>query len=253
MIFKILRVVTEMFAKYKLERNKSLIKELKEYLERTGSTGCNYTDYFKLYQHIRKHKPLEILECGTGASTVIIAFALKENYDENKIKGRVTSMESHEKYFNMQKDIFPNYLLEYTEMVLSNTVEDYYSIFRGVRYEKIPEGRSYDFIFVDGPSYESKIDRTMTFNFDLIHIVRNSKTNLYAIVDKRISSCFVYQKIFGLDKVRYNAISHLCLVGPLNKYDLLDFDKNTPSKAFIKSFRFFGNSKLNFYFTKTDD
>ena len=138
-------------------------------------------------------------------------------------------------------------------MLLSNTVEDYYSIFRGVRYEKIPEGRSYDFIFVDGPSYESKIDSTMTFNFDLIHIVRNSKTNLYAIVDKRISSCFVYHKIFGLDKLRYNAISHLCLVGPVNKYDLLDFDKNIPSKAFTKSFRFLGNSKLNFHLTKSND
>lgn len=250
MIFKILRVLFEKFSKYKLERNKLLIKELNEYLNRTGSTGCNYTDYFKLYQHIRKHKPTEILECGTGVSTVLIAFALKENYDENKIRGRVTSMESYQKYFDMQKHIFPTQLLEYTEFILSDTVEDYYSIFRGIRYENIPKERNYDFIFVDGPNYESKIDKTMTFNFDLIHVVRNSKTNLFAIVDKRISSCFVYQKIFGLNKVRYNAISHLCSVGPLNKYDLLDFDKSTPSKAFTKSFKFYGNSKLNFILNK---
>ena len=253
MIFKILRVIIEKFAKYKLERNKLLIKELNEYLKKTGSTGCNYTDYFMLYKHIRKHKPLEILECGTGASTVLIAFALNENYDDYKIKGRVTSMESHEKYFNMQKNIFPTYLLEYTEFILSDTVEDYYSIFRGVRYDNIPKGRSYDFIFVDGPSYKSKIDQTMTFNFDLIHVVRNSKKGLYAIVDKRISSCFVYQKIFGLNKVKYNAVSHLCFIGPINKDDLMAFDKTMPSKAFTNSFRYFGNSKLNFIFKKASD
>ena len=36
MIFKILRVIIEKFAKYKLERNKLLIKELNEYLKKTG-------------------------------------------------------------------------------------------------------------------------------------------------------------------------------------------------------------------------
>ena len=49
------------------------------YLEKSVSTGCDYVDYLALYNHVRKHKPQYVLELGTGVSTVVLAYALREN------------------------------------------------------------------------------------------------------------------------------------------------------------------------------
>ena len=70
---------TEKYAKFYLSREKRLWKELAEYNKKTESTGCSYTDYFFLYRLIRKHKPTQVLECGTGVTTLVIAYALNQN------------------------------------------------------------------------------------------------------------------------------------------------------------------------------
>src|SRR3546814_15369311 len=54
----------------------------------------SYSDYLTLYEQVRAHRPREILECGTGISTVVLAQALRENAAEiGQAPGRVTSME----------------------------------------------------------------------------------------------------------------------------------------------------------------
>ena len=42
------------------------------YLSKTESTGCSWSDYAALYRRIRTLRPREVLECGTGVSTVVI-------------------------------------------------------------------------------------------------------------------------------------------------------------------------------------
>tara|TARA_Y100000991_G_scaffold210160_1_gene191154 strand:- start:274 stop:1071 length:798 start_codon:yes stop_codon:yes gene_type:complete len=231
-----------------LKNNKGLWTELNNYLLKSKSTGCNISDYWEIYNYVRKNKPKEILECGTGVSTVVMAYALIENEREG-FKGRITSMESINEYLLMAKKLLPENMTKYVDFVLSLVIQDNYLFYRGMRYEKIPDDRNYDFVYVDGPSYFCPIDGSVTFDFDLIHVLKNSNINISAIVDKRVTSCYVYQKILGIKKVKYNAITHLGFIGPCNKFDLLNFNKNEPSSVFVKSYSNFFNTKLNFNLT----
>ena len=232
-----------------LKKNKDLWIELNNYLEKSKSTGCNISDYWEMYNYVRKHKPAEILECGTGVSTVVMAYALIENEKEG-YKGRITSMESIDKYLVMAKNLLPKHMNKYVDFVLSPVIEDTYALYRGMRYEKIPMDRNYDFVYVDGPSYYCPKDGSVTFDYDLLYIIKNSSTNVSAMIDKRVSSCYVFQKVLGKEIVKYNAIIHLGFVKPCNKYDLLNFNKNEPSSVFIKSFSNFFNTNLNFNLTE---
>lgn len=77
-----LRKLAQINAERMLRKNAELWAALKEYLKKSESTGCGYIDYAFLYKTIRSAKPVEILECGTGVSTLIIAHALMENEKE---------------------------------------------------------------------------------------------------------------------------------------------------------------------------
>ena len=125
-----------------------------------------------------------MLELGTGASTIVIAHALKEIGG-----GTVTSMEESEEWYRHAVQNLPQGLP--VHIVLSKTVEDTFSIFRGIRYRDVPN-RPYDFIFVDGPAYKTST-RDVTFDFDLISVVANPPLRCAAIIDKRVSTCFVSQ------------------------------------------------------------
>jgi predicted O-methyltransferase YrrM len=228
-----------------LRRNARLYDELQLYLQRTGSTGCNYLDYWELYRAVRKRKPREILECGTGVSTVVLALALKENEEETGVPGRITSLEEEPRYFEDAKSLFPPAYAQYVELVLSPRIEDYYGMFRGVRYRDVPS-RPYDFVFIDGPNYLAPTDGSVTFDFDLLHLLRYAEHEVYAIIDKRVTTCFVLQRLLRPGLVRYVARKHLCFVGPASRRDIQYIDPKVPSAAFGDSFRTFGNSTLIF-------
>jgi predicted O-methyltransferase YrrM len=77
-----LRKMSQWRAQKALRRNAELWNALQDYLKNTKSTGCGYIDYACLYETVRRRKPVEVLECGTGVSTLIIAHALMENAAE---------------------------------------------------------------------------------------------------------------------------------------------------------------------------
>jgi hypothetical protein len=197
-------------------------RPLQGYLTLTRSTGCSLIDYWHLYAAIRRYRPQCVLELGTGASTIVIAHALLENGG-----GRVTSMEeSRDWYQHAQENLPPDLPVE---IVLSDTVEDCYSIFRGIRYRDIPD-RPYDFVFVDGPSYRTKTGE-VTFDFDLIAVVAKAERPLRALIDKRVSTCFVLQRILP-GKVRYAAHLGLGFVDAVTQADLREIDRTSPSRSF---------------------
>ena len=198
---KALRQYRKYRAKLFLRQTPELWSELHHYLQRTESTGCGYVDYAELYRLIRKNKPTEILECGTGVSTLVIAHALMENEANTGVRGRVTSMEEHARWLQMSRNLLPIRYAPYVDFVLSETTEDRYSLFRGMRYASLPE-REYDFVFVDGPSYVSPGDGGATFDFDLLHVLRGSRKLVSALVDKRVSTVFVLQQLLGTRKLR---------------------------------------------------
>jgi hypothetical protein len=194
---------------------------LQGYLARTRSTGCSFVDYWHLYDAVRKFRPKKILELGTGASTVVLGHVAKE------YGAKVTSMEESPQWHEHALENLPSGLP--VEIILSETVEDCYTIFRGMRYRNVPTD-SYDFVFVDGPSYRTRSGE-ITFDFDLIRIVANTVSPLRAIIDKRVTTCFVLQRLLP-GKVKYVRHLGLGFVGPVTKVDLIDVDRESPSRSF---------------------
>lgn len=243
------RRVIERRSRHEIKKNAGLWEVLQSYISKSGSTGCSYSDYWSLYCYLRRTKPEEILECGTGVSTVLMAYTLIENEREG-VKGYITSMESDDKYYEMARNLLPGGMVPYVEIINSPVVEDVYSLFRGVRYENIPMKKEYDFVYVDGPSYVAPSDNTLAFDFDYLHILKNAEKPVSAVIDKRVSTCYVLQKLLGTQKVTYNAIKHLGFVAPCRKSDIMHFDETTPSAAFDKSFKVIGNTELSLKLTK---
>jgi len=203
----------------KLRENKVLWNLLDEYIKSSNSTGCSYSDYLILYNYIRDYKPQEVLECGTGVSTLVMAYAMMENEKDGSPRGRITSMEELEGYYTLAQKLLPQSLKKYVEFVLSETVEDYYLLFRGMRYKDIPQ-RSYDFVFIDGPKTTSPRDKVKICDLDFVWIIEKSEKPVFAIVDKRVSTCWALQKILGNKMVRFDYEHRVGLIGPCSKKDL---------------------------------
>lgn len=211
-------------AEKKIQANHPLWDLLKAYIEKSPSTGCSFSDYFVLYNYVRKHKPKEILECGTGMSTIVLASALKENYQDGGVKGRVASMEENAEYYEKAVSLFPDSLKDYAEIFLSPAIEDTRDFFRGVRYKDIPQ-RQYDFVFVDGPDLLiNPKNPELAFDYDIVRVIANSDTPVAGFVDTRTSTCFIYSLIFG-DKFRYDYVRKLGIVEPCTKKDVLSAKK----------------------------
>ena len=241
-VFKLTKSAYDRQAQKKLKKNVKLYQTITDYINLSESTGCSYYDYWILYNYVRKNRPAEILECGTGVSTIVMACALLENKQRENVSGRITSMEDVDFWYQKAKNLIPDKLRPYVNMIHSPKAEYCHSIFRGVGYQDIPL-RAYDFVFVDGPETTAPSDNTLTFDFDLINVVKNTEHSLFAIVDKRAATSYVYQKLFGTDKVRFDARCDLCFVGPITKMDL---KSRMGGGSFMHTFRLFGNSQLDF-------
>lgn len=218
--------------------------DLEEYQRKSLSTGCSYADYWRLNRAIRQQTPAEILECGTGMSTVVIAAAVHANVDDGWPPARITSMEEDERWLARTDAIFPGRLAKYVDFRLRPTTEDYYSIFRGVRYRDVPD-RPYDFVFIDGPKYLAP-NGDVTFDFDLVAILQRAERPVSAIIDKRISTRFVLETMLKNGKFRYSPILHLGFVRSATRADLRAIDPHTPSRSFAESRRWFGPCLLQF-------
>jgi predicted O-methyltransferase YrrM len=213
--------LVEKSSRAKIERHPVINKLLKKYKERSPSTGCSYTDYFALYRYIRRHKPREVLECGTGFSTVIIAQALKENELDYGIQGHLVSMEEDAAYFQSALNSLPDEIKnsKRVKIVLSPAVEDAYEIFNGVRYTNIPK-RNYDFVFIDGPNYiEPRPQYLLPYNLDFLRLVEKSSQPISAFVDTRRDTSYMYSLLFQ-DKFAYDIIRGIGIISSVTKNDL---------------------------------
>jgi hypothetical protein len=213
------RKIASVMAERKLSRTPAW-KPLQTYLRLTNSTGCSYIDYWHLWRAVTESGATSVLELGTGASTIVLAHAVAQQ------RGHVVSMEESPKWYESAKRLMPPNLP--VEIVLSEPVEDSFSIFRGVRYKDVP-ALEYDFVFVDGPG--ARVNGDITFDFDLIRVVERSERPLTAIIDKRVSTTFVMQRVLP-GKVRYVPHLGLAFVGAVTRLDLRGIDSTTPSRSF---------------------
>jgi predicted O-methyltransferase YrrM len=224
-------------AEEELRRKEVLWNLLQEYRRGSPSTGCLYSDYMLLYNYVREKKPVEVLECGTGLSTVVIAYALKENEAEFDIAGRVTSMEESQAYYNAALPLIPEELKKYVDLVLSPLTEGRYHYFRGMKYANLPD-RPYDFVFIDGPdqSCDPRENDDVLFDFDFIDVVRKSQKPVGALIDTRTHICFVYSILFG-DKFRYDYVRKVGIIEPVTKRDLATVAQFTARAMKKRAFR----------------
>ena len=105
-------------------------------------------------------------------------------------------------------------------MQLSEEKEYCYGYFRGVGYESVPD-RDYDFVFIDGPGTSAPSDGHKSFNFDFLNVVKSSNKTVSGIIDKRLTTVFVMQKVFGKAKVKYNPRFRLGYIDSCSKDDFL--------------------------------
>jgi len=192
--------------------------KMEEYAQGSAVTGASMSDYLTLYEQVRKWRPVEVLELGTGISTVVLAYALRENEAEGGARGRVTSMEEDPAWHKQAGQNLPGDLRPHVDLIHSPKVDGFYKMFRGVQYERIPE-RAYDFVFSDGPDRFSPVNGDKLFNLDLIQVVLRSDTPIRAIVDNHYLTFYVLQKVFGPKLARYSIHHKLMFVGPVTKKD----------------------------------
>lgn len=202
--------ILEAYSKKRLQAHAELWQKLGAVI--SPSTGCSYADYWTLYAYVKKYKPKEILELGSGISTVVLCQAVRENGI-----GHVTSLEEDEFYRNKTEEIIPSDLRSNLDLVHSPAVIRQYGIFNGTSYSEIPE-RPYDFVFVDGPHY----DQLTSFDADLLTIISKSETPVSAIIDYRIETSFIYYLLLG-KKFYFNYTQRLGFIDRATKHDLVPF------------------------------
>ena len=244
-IIKLLRKINRRLAINNLKKHEILFSEIVKYMKLTKSTGVSWSDFWELYKIVREKKPKSILECGPGASTLVMAYALMENEKEG-FPGKITAMEEIDDYLKMSIKLLPDYLHKYVDFILSPRIDDYYEIFRGVRYRDIPE-KEFDFIFVDGPEHYSPVDGQFCFDFDFLHVLKKSKKPVFGLIDYRLSTGFVLQAVLGHKKVKYNCIKEIGTIRPCIKSDLKELDLDKLSKTFIHSANLLGNTRIKIY------
>jgi predicted O-methyltransferase YrrM len=229
-------------------------RELWTLIERAAAgnevTGVSFADYLTLYRFVREHRPREILECGSGLSTIVLAQALRENERDGFPHGRVTSMEDVPQWHENARARLPAELAPYVDFVLSDKVDGVHKIFRGVRYAALPD-RPYDFVFSDGPERHSPVNGDKLFNLDLLEIVKRSTTPVRGIVDDHYLTAYVLQKVLGPRNTRYSAVRKLLFVGPVTRDDVGFLQREN----FAPDLRLFGGTwfKLRFARRRPED
>ncbi len=226
-------------AERRLRADAELWSLMTEYAAGTSVTGAAFSDYLTLFEQVRRHRPADILECGTGISTVVLAQALRVNEAEGHRRGRITSMEDNEGWYALAKANLPTRLVPYVDLVHSRKVDGYYKLFRGVQYEHVPD-RPYDFVFSDGPDRRSPVTGDKLFNLDLINVVRRSQQPIRAVVDNHYLTFYILQKVFGVRLARYSVSHKLMFVGPVTKHDVRRLKKEN----FLPDLRLIGRTEL---------
>ena len=209
-----------------------LFKEITKYRKKSSSTGTKYTTLYMIIKEIRKLKPKNILECGTGLSTIVICHIIRKiNYNES-YKPIFISMENHKDWYNHAIKILPEKYKDLVKITLSPRKEFKYNFFRGYGYSSIPN-YAYDFCFIDGPDYVD--DKGSSFDFDIVNIFLKSKIkNIRGVVDTRVTTCFAIQTLFGSDSLKYYSYKRA------SKFNISNIlVKKVESKNFINSYNGF--------------
>lgn len=166
-------------------------------------TGADYIDYWQLVCFVRDNQPKYFLECGTGITTHVIAWAMKE-YCWKRHNGniRLVSMESIRHWHQEAIKFYPDQYKDFLTIEFSPMTEFSYQFFTGICYQHVPN-LSYSVVYIDGPDPVVNDKKDQFVNMDFLRVVLASNTPVSGIIDKRKATGLMYSILFGDQKVRY--------------------------------------------------
>ena len=204
--------------------------KLLAYSKGSETTGTQWTTLWFAVDAILKTKPLHILECGTGSSTLVLAEAVRLlQIQDQSYHPLITSMESVDIWFETAKSNLPAEYSDIVEILYGPRKKFEWAMYRGYIHDNIPD-RPFEFIFLDGPGYDDEFGTS--FCADVLFVANNSKKErLTGVIDGRTSSAFVLQNIFGVGASRYFLPNMACKfnldIGRLKKQHIsTDFYSN---------------------------
>jgi hypothetical protein len=173
--------------------------------------NSRYSDALFLFDAIMKHRPTKVLECGSGLSTLIIAFALERLERDSGHKASFVSIDESAEYLDQRvRRILPPHLAPRVQLVASPI--GYWKfenglngrIRAGIGYTALPR-QDFDFIYVDGPQVRQghydglnriaearggvpEFLRHKPFDCDAINVLLNSERSATIVIDQRIDT-----------------------------------------------------------------
>lgn len=211
-----LRKIYGFYAQFRIKKNQNLWNALQEMLSKSDSTGCEFSDYLTLYQLVLRNQPKHIMECGSGISTCVIAFAIREIQNRGGDKISFVSLEENEHYHEQVKKIFPKDLVKYVDFRIAARKEDWFGGYLGSFYDiNYVNEKKIDLLFIDGPTdRRTWNDRSTpkTFNADILKIREVQGGHLQALLDQRLHTYWILKQLLTQAKVCYNPIKKTSLI-----------------------------------------
>lgn len=178
------------------------VQDVAEYSKKSGTTGTQWITLWMAIKKIKKHKPIWILESGTGSSTLVLAAAVSHLRSKDPgYEGRIISMESMPEWYDIAEKNLPQKYKNIVQIVYGPREKYEMAMFRGYIHSNIPE-KDYSFILIDGPAFQD--DRGIAFCADVFKIMEFSKSNIiHGVSDGRASSVWVIQQLYGHKVSKY--------------------------------------------------
>jgi hypothetical protein len=136
-----------------------------------------------LYRHVVETRPAEVLELGSGISTIVLGYAAKRV----RTKGqpcRITSMEEDAFYHGDLSKLLPDDIRPCVDLILSPTEDRCIEGRIGRFYRDKPE-RPYTMLFIDGPRVPEANTDSRYFDGDILDAMAWTNGSLTAFVDGR--------------------------------------------------------------------
>lgn len=202
-----------------------------------------HSDALFLLGALGRARPMRVLECGAGISTLIIAYALDKLHDEFGHLSEFVSFDESAQYIaNLVLPGLPANL--WHRVTLMRRPIEYWRITNrlsgasafGIKYEDHPRLTTFDFVYVDGPqvrqgSYENLVktnrgtvpDGVTDKPFDCDALWYASQSDITAIIDQRLGTKWAFQKLLDgpyEHSYHYAARKSVFKIGPENVQNL---------------------------------
>ena len=144
-------------------------------------------DLMTIYRAVRKAKPQEVLELGSGQSTVFIALALSHNGS-----GHLWSVESEATWLEHSRKLIPPQLAGFVTFVPAGVEITHPYGVPAWRYTDVPK-RSWGFVLIDGP----ELGRGADVSSDLVDLFDDLTARATGVVDFRRLTMLLAKELLG--------------------------------------------------------